>query len=86
MSIPPSKSTSARTMGDVPSRSALASLSDVPSCCVRAKACRPLTGAPMGKRKSSSPTPPPELMNVCVCSLRRRSSNEPVRFMMPKRL
>ena len=38
MSMPPSKSTRARTMGDVPSRSALASLSFTPSCCVRVQA------------------------------------------------
>mmetsp|Transcript_42235 Transcript_42235/g.137057 ORF Transcript_42235/g.137057 Transcript_42235/m.137057 type:complete len:248 (-) Transcript_42235:424-1167(-) len=86
MSIPPSKSTSARTMGEVPRRSALASLSLTPSCSVRANACSPETGAPIGKRKSSAPTPPPLLMKVCVCSLRRMRSYEPVRCMMPNRL
>mmetsp|Transcript_40101 Transcript_40101/g.99784 ORF Transcript_40101/g.99784 Transcript_40101/m.99784 type:complete len:227 (-) Transcript_40101:352-1032(-) len=72
MSMPPSKSTRARTIGLVPSASAFASLSPTPSCCVFANACSPLTGAPIGKRKSSSPMPPPLLINVCVCSLRRR--------------
>mmetsp|Transcript_24391 Transcript_24391/g.50389 ORF Transcript_24391/g.50389 Transcript_24391/m.50389 type:complete len:225 (-) Transcript_24391:557-1231(-) len=70
--IPPSKSTSARTIGDVPRASALASLSPTPSCSVRANDRRPDTGAPIGKRKSSSPMPPPALTKVWVCSLRRR--------------
>mmetsp|Transcript_28054 Transcript_28054/g.48735 ORF Transcript_28054/g.48735 Transcript_28054/m.48735 type:complete len:240 (-) Transcript_28054:232-951(-) len=87
MFIPPSKSTSARTIGEVPSASALASLSPTPSCSVSANERRPDTGAPIGNRKSSSPMPPPAFTKVCVCSLRRRwSSNEPVRFMIPKRL
>ena len=86
MSMPPSKSTRARTIGLVPSASAFASLSSTPSCAVVANAARPLTGAPMGNRKSSSPVPPPELMKVCVWSFSRSKSNDPVRFMMPKRL
>ena len=47
-------------------------LSPTPSCSVRAKALRPETGAPMGKRKSRAPRWPPSLTKVCVCSLRRR--------------
>mmetsp|Transcript_28734 Transcript_28734/g.69175 ORF Transcript_28734/g.69175 Transcript_28734/m.69175 type:complete len:202 (+) Transcript_28734:322-927(+) len=87
MSIPPSKSNSARTMGDVPSLSALWSLSSMPSCSVLANAWRPLTGAPMGKRKSSAPSVPPSFTKVCTCSLMRSSvSKLPVRFIIPKRL
>ena len=87
ISIPPSKSTSPRTIGEVPRRSALAILSNTPSCSVRANACSPLTGAPTGKRKSSSPIAPPRLTKVCVCSLRRRNwSKASTRCMMPKRL
>mmetsp|Transcript_10123 Transcript_10123/g.23654 ORF Transcript_10123/g.23654 Transcript_10123/m.23654 type:complete len:242 (+) Transcript_10123:738-1463(+) len=87
MSMPPSKSTSARTIGDVPSRSAFAILSLTPSCSVFANACSPETGAPMGKRKSSAPRCPPSLTKVCTCSLiRSTSSNFPVRFMIPNRL
>mmetsp|Transcript_15889 Transcript_15889/g.33574 ORF Transcript_15889/g.33574 Transcript_15889/m.33574 type:complete len:243 (+) Transcript_15889:1071-1799(+) len=87
MSIPPSKSNSARTMGEVPNLRALSILSGMPNCSVRAKACSPLTGAPMGKRKSNAPSVPPSFTKVCTCSLMRNSvSNDPVRFMMPKRL
>mmetsp|Transcript_21929 Transcript_21929/g.87039 ORF Transcript_21929/g.87039 Transcript_21929/m.87039 type:complete len:273 (-) Transcript_21929:468-1286(-) len=85
-SMPPSKSTRARTMGDVPSASALAALSKSPSCSVLAKAWSPETGAPIGKRKSRAPSEPPSLTNVWTCSLSRSMSKLPVRSMMPNKL
>mmetsp|Transcript_66196 Transcript_66196/g.137934 ORF Transcript_66196/g.137934 Transcript_66196/m.137934 type:complete len:243 (-) Transcript_66196:566-1294(-) len=87
MSMPPLKSTNARTIGDVPNRNAFATLSETPNCSVLAKACKPETGAPIGNLKSKAPNLPPSLTNVCTCSLiLNTSSNLPVRFMIPNKL
>ena len=89
--IPPSGSTSAHTMGEVPSASAFAALSMGSSCGVVKKAFRPWNGAPIftsptRNRKSSSRTSPSLLQKVWVWSLGSRFWMAPLRAMSRKRL
>ena len=73
----PSKSTKARTMGLVPRARELATLSPGDSWEVVKNAFKPLKGAPVIKRKSSSPSLPPLFTKVWVCSLSRSALPAP---------